>query len=77
LALLALLRPDLAHTDALHFISSSIVGQCLYYQQDLPVALSTHGLGELGPAFVERAASHITTFSIFAIARYPNRESAP
>jgi len=77
LALLALLRPDLADSDALHFISSSIVGQCLYYQQDLPVALATHGLVELGPTFEERAATHITTFSLCAIDRYPNEEFAP
>lgn len=66
-ALIELLRPDLAGTEAIPFISSSILGQCLYYQQNLPVVLATHGISEVSELFLERIARHVTEFSLAAI----------
>ena len=77
LALLELMRPDLAQSEAIRFVSSSIVGQCFYYQQDLPIALATHGISELDSSFLDKAAAHITEFSLCALARYQREELDP
>jgi AcrR family transcriptional regulator len=69
LSLLDLLRPDLAGTQATRFVASSIVGQCLYYQQALPVVLSTFELRRIDEDFLDKAAAHIVRFSLDALRR--------
>ena len=69
LAVLELLRPDLAETEQLQFVASSIVGQCLYYQHARPVVLATFQVATLDHDFVERAVAHIAAFSLAAIER--------
>jgi TetR/AcrR family transcriptional regulator, regulator of cefoperazone and chloramphenicol sensitivity len=73
-SLLELIRPDLADTDAIRFIASSIVGQCLYYQQSLPIVFATHDIQEVTPAFLETVASHISQFSLCALLNGPREE---
>jgi AcrR family transcriptional regulator len=67
LSVLALIRPDLAGTEELRFIASSVVGQCLYYPHARPIALATFQLKSFDSSFVERAIAHIARFSYAAI----------
>jgi TetR/AcrR family transcriptional regulator, regulator of cefoperazone and chloramphenicol sensitivity len=74
LEVLELIRPDLAETEQLRFVASSIVGQCLYYQHARPVVLATFQLATLDDDFIERAVAHIAAFSFAAIS-LPSAES--
>jgi AcrR family transcriptional regulator len=74
-ALLELMRPDLAGAEAIRFIASSIVGQCLYYEQNLAIVLATHGIKELTPAFLEQVAVHISQFSVCALTHCKREET--
>jgi hypothetical protein len=76
LAVLELLRPDLAGTEQLQFVASSIVGQCLYYQHARPVVLATFHVSTLDQSFVERAVAHVAAFSLAAL-ELPTAERRP
>ncbi len=67
LGLLELLRPDLAGTEQLKWIASSVVGQCLYFQQSMPLVKVTFQLERFDNVFVSRAAEHVTAFSLAAL----------
>jgi AcrR family transcriptional regulator len=66
IALLALLRPDLKKRE-LRLIVSSIVGQCLFYQDHRALVLHVFGPSALDDVFVSRAADHIASFSLAAL----------
>ena len=66
-ALVELIRPDLAGSETSRFIVSSIIGQCLHYQQSLPIALATHDIKKLTPEFLEKVAAYISQFSLLAL----------
>lgn len=72
LEVLELIRPDLAGSEQVRFIASSIVGQCLYYQHARPVVLATFQRTTLDYDFIERAVSHVAAFSFAAISRQPS-----
>jgi AcrR family transcriptional regulator len=74
-ALLELMRPDLAGSESIHFIASSIIGQCLYYQGNLALVLATHHITETSAPFLEKITSHITQFSLSAIVSSEREES--
>lgn len=75
-AILELIRPDLAGSASIRFIASSIVGQCLYYQQNLSIVLATHEITEVTPAFLEQAATHISQFSVCALTHCQREETS-
>ena len=75
LALLELLRPDLAGTEALRFVAASIVGQCIFYQQNLRLVLFMFELPELQENHIRQAAAHIAEFSLAALDHYQLPES--
>ncbi len=74
-ALVELIRPDLAGSETTRFIVSSIVGQCLHYQQSLPIALATHDIKKLTPDFLEKVTAHVSQFSLSALLNCQREEA--
>lgn len=67
IALLEVIRPDLAGSQKLQFIASSIVGQCFYYQQARPIVLATFNIETIDQRLLEQAIAQVAEFSLAAL----------
>ena len=66
-ALVELLRPDLAEAKEANLAAMSILGQCLNYSLALPITLKLLKKSQMTSAFVKKLSKQISDFSLTAL----------
>jgi TetR/AcrR family transcriptional regulator, regulator of cefoperazone and chloramphenicol sensitivity len=70
------LLPEGASLDRIQMTAFSVVGQCLFYRIQEPVAKELVGAAQYSTFTVDRLADHIATFSLAALGRTPVHRTA-